>query len=1597
MRVVHILLLIFMGVIFTSCGGSGGGSAGDTVSVKIRIDRSAFENEARSISYSGKVIDRIKLKISAADFTAQEIFIEDEVENGEAVEITLEAYKIYTFEIFAYDTDGDVLCYGSDEAYISRNETADVTLICSGDGEPVFVAGVAASGLPVEGTVYLKDSNGTVRTAQIDSDGSFSIDVSDLTPPYLLRAEGRVGDKYITLYSASAGSGDTANINPYSNLALSIAVGGLDLADVFSDPSGSENLLTEENITSAVGVVNNIFAGMFASMGITDFDPINGAYSADGSGMDGVLDNLSINVSGGNINIINLNTGESVVSVSVTNASEASIPDDVAQQIASYVNTGSAVMGEVKAFLSGYYLDNSGDIESYYSTSMTYLDGLPRESVIQNAQENSFDEAVSVDDVVILQRFSADSLLAYYVVEREDGSRKQGYAWLAKENGSWFFTGNGLMYSREIAPSAVYSPASGEISSGVDMLFSDTSGSYIQLFVVTGPGLPDGGLKYYNENYSFRLPESQAGDSDTMYSMTAAQINDANTAFLENGFIRYTISAYLSYTGEYEPSGTAFQTDTYFMRKPLDTVSGLSSGIFVTQSGTASYNLNDYISDMTISISTTADSLDDFSYGEAELVCETDYGFPESFQAFFTVSAPDISVDTYTQTGFSACELSIIYYNSFFRKYTTSYSLTAGQTEEEAAMEVLDQAYENLNFDDIAGTNSDASAVVTDLDLTVDLGTGITVNWSTSDYTVISFSGEVTRPEFGDVAVSVIANISYNGYTVTRYISVTVKAETSSAQRDADELDEETILGINPSARVMFDLNLPDSGVNGSNIVCVPSDTDYIDADGALLKRPTAAIGETDIVISCAVDPDGENIEKDFTVTIPAIIQDVMSSESAHSVVVRPDGTLWGWGSNSDMQLGLPADLYHFYEPYRLSAETGWNAAAAGNVFTIAIKDGVLYGAGKDSEGVFADAGNSFDTFFDLGVDVMAPSGTDDDWVFVAAGGNTAYAIKADGTLWASGSNDYGQLGTGTQTDASGFVQVGTDDDWVMISTNGTHAAALKTDGSIHTWGREEDHELCRDEGGSGGAVLTSPADVGNGQKFVYVSSADYYNMAISSEGYIYSCGSNLYSAQNPAVTALNTLVKVGTADNWVKVAAGGSHSLAVNEEGDLYGTGSNTNSALGQALSSPDTGELTHLDDSGTWETVAASEANSMGLRNGRSLLTWGYGGYNGDGKYENSDIPYLVTFFDGINQKDAAAQVALGPEHMLFADIQSYEVYGWGDGSGGEFNLLPGDMGMFDYYSTPTLINTPSEIKYVAAGEGFSAFLDKNGNLYYAGYYDDGDDMIELGLMVQSSVQEIKSGYTHLVYRTQDNTLAGFGLDTDGQLDAGGDAFMTHTDIMGAEAMIDFFTGARSTFAVKSADNRLYATGQNDFQQLGFDSGGADVSDFTMVNEDTDWRVIAPGVYHTAALKYDGTLWSWGTNTYGQLGSGGTGNSDTPVQVSGEEWISVASGHSFSVGIKEDGTLWSWGSNSSGELGNGTLGGFERAPVRIGSASDWIYVTSSGVNTVAVNSSGKVYGWGGNNDYVLAGGDSPVLSPTLIATPADVESLNTAGVLAP
>ncbi|WP_416867305.1 MAG: T9SS type A sorting domain-containing protein [Imperialibacter sp.] len=171
---------------------------------------------------------------------------------------------------------------------------------------------------------------------------------------------------------------------------------------------------------------------------------------------------------------------------------------------------------------------------------------------------------------------------------------------------------------------------------------------------------------------------------------------------------------------------------------------------------------------------------------------------------------------------------------------------------------------------------------------------------------------------------------------------------------------------------------------------------------------------------------------------------------------------------------------------------------------------------------------------------------------------------------------------------------------------------------------------------------------------------------------------------------------------------------------------------------------------------------------------------------------------------------------------------------------------------------------------------------------------------------------------------------------------------------------------------DGSLWAWGSNANGQVGTDSKD-DESTPRRIGSDNNWFEIEAGESHSLAIKTNGTMWAWGKNEFGRLGDGTTDDKLTPTQIGTDtNWKTISAGKEHSLAIKTDGTLWAWGRNEFGQLGDGTTED-RTVPVQVGTDTDWAEVSAGYYHSAALKSDRTLWVWG-DNRYNYLGDEATV-----------------------
>jgi alpha-tubulin suppressor-like RCC1 family protein len=175
----------------------------------------------------------------------------------------------------------------------------------------------------------------------------------------------------------------------------------------------------------------------------------------------------------------------------------------------------------------------------------------------------------------------------------------------------------------------------------------------------------------------------------------------------------------------------------------------------------------------------------------------------------------------------------------------------------------------------------------------------------------------------------------------------------------------------------------------------------------------------------------------------------------------------------------------------------------------------------------------------------------------------------------------------------------------------------------------------------------------------------------------------------------------------------------------------------------------------------------------------------------------------------------------------------------------------------------------------------------------------------------------------------------------------------------------GFNHTAAVKT-DGSLWLWGQNTNGQLANNTAANRSTPVTTFAGGNDWKQVSCGSLHTAAVKTDGTLWLWGSNAIGQLGQPSPQpNRSTPITTfgGGNNWRQVSCGYYHTTAIKTDGTLWGWGLNGSGQLGTNTVSNALTPVTTFAGGNNWKQISCGGNSTAAIKTDGTLWIWGFNN----------------------------------
>lgn len=752
-----------------------------------------------------------------------------------------------------------------------------------------------------------------------------------------------------------------------------------------------------------------------------------------------------------------------------------------------------------------------------------------------------------------------------------------------------------------------------------------------------------------------------------------------------------------------------------------------------------------------------------------------------------------------------------------------------------------------------------------------------------------------------------------------------------------------------------------------------------------------------------------------------------IATKPYHSLGIKTDGTLYSWGANAYGQLGMGDSEFNNPVPFPVITETDWSMMAAGGTvifgYTLGIKNNrTLWAWGYNDNG---QLGLGYTTPSTACVTALTTIGNDSDWVFIKAGLRHSIGIRTNRTIWGWGGNGSAQLGLGytTPTGITTPTRIGNDSDWLSVAVGNMHNIAMKTTGSIWSWGDNFNGQLGLGDSGNGTYRIT-PTRIGNTTDWSLIEAGGSSSFAIKTNKTIWSWGGNAggqLGLGDSGASNRMTPTQIGTNSDWSKVASGSYHTLAIKANNTMWAWGDNWAGQLGLG----DTADRNTPTQINLGLPSCPSRLMATVISSLRFDLSWADNSYNEDGfKIErkitlNGNWEQIGTVTTNVASYPDISSIGFNPTTPYYYRVRSYNnsfgdsIYSneagiaisgnWSDisvgglhaigkktngaiwiwGGNKNYALGLGDTNQNAYRNTPTRLGTESDWAVIEPGTGHTIARKTDNTIWTWGLNNSG----QLGLgdtttnratptrvVTSKDWSAVAAGIGHTLACKTNGTLWAWGDNGYGQL---GDGTVidrtTPRQINSSTGWSMLAAGASHTMALKN-NGTLWAWGYNFSGQLGLgDSGpGSDRADPIQVGAGVDWSILAAGNSHTVACKTTGTLWSWGLNTYGQLGLGDTITRTAPSQVGTDSnWSKVSAGEYHNIALKNNNTIWLWGRNSNGQLG---LVDFNErlTPAQSGIASDWSIVRTGGNSSFAIKTNRTLWSWGLNNDGRLGLGDN-------------------------
>jgi hypothetical protein len=370
------------------------------------------------------------------------------------------------------------------------------------------ISGTAAAGAPVVGIVTIRDSSTPVKekTTPIDATGKYSVDVSGMTAPFMLRAEGDVGGRHYSMHSGALQTdvNGTINITPLTDLVMSNIAGQI-AANLFANNANFASSITAANLQTEQAELRTLLGPVLTDLGLSaTIDLLRITFNADHTGVDALLDALRITTDPATASALITNIVNNSVTVDSFATADAGT-GLVGSGTASGLSTFDQINAQFKAWTNAFAtaLPATTTLDPLFDQSNFLFEGENLATFLTNITTDPTFVGIQFTNVVIEQLDTASlpnsARVRFEFVRAGSVGISVGMVLSkASSTANWLLQGDqrvGASAINAIAQSSANSNGCNPgLKTGIWLEVDALADANVDYAIVTGPGLPPEGV-----------------------------------------------------------------------------------------------------------------------------------------------------------------------------------------------------------------------------------------------------------------------------------------------------------------------------------------------------------------------------------------------------------------------------------------------------------------------------------------------------------------------------------------------------------------------------------------------------------------------------------------------------------------------------------------------------------------------------------------------------------------------------------------------------------------------------------------------------------------------------------------------------------------------------------------------------------------------------------------------------------------------------------------------------------------------------------------------------------------------------------------------